>query len=136
MAKKLIHSVIAVLIVINIVLLISIFGPQLKQIKRQIEESDALPVGSFVPTFHDYYFDYVHVNSFQLGDWLIEAYQEVKRLVDENGMKIKDIPTGNIEYVRYYVGDNPGEVLIDLMEEEEHAHLEIETLHQEGGVFD
>lgn len=125
MRKYIIYYVIAIMLVINLVLLISVFGPQLKWIKRQIDESNALSVGAFVPTYHDYYFDYVLVDRFQEGDWLIEAFQEVKRLVDENGKKIKDLPTGNIEYMRYYIGRDIGGVLIDLMEEE-HIHLEDE----------
>lgn len=125
MRKYIIYYVIAIMLVINLVLLISVFGPQLKWIKRQIDESNALSVGAFVPTYHDYYFDYVLVDRFKEGDWLIEAFQEVKRLVDENGKKIKDLPTGNIEYMRYYIGRDIGGVLIDLMEEE-HIHLEDE----------
>lgn len=129
MRKYFIYFVISILVVINIVLLINVFGPQLNQIKRQIDESNALPVGSFVPTYHDYYYDYVLVERFQEGEWVVEAFQEVKRLVDENGMKIKDLPTGKIEYMRYYIGSDIGGVLIDLMEEDEHYHLEEEHDH-------
>ncbi len=122
MVKERIFYVILLVASINLILFVMIFTPHLRQIQSQIEQGVAIPAGVFVPTFNDYYYDFVLVDSHSEGQWQIDTYQEVKRLVDKNGHKIKDIPTGNVEYMRYFIGDDPDSILFDLFGEEEASH--------------
>lgn len=122
MVKGKMFYLVLVIAAVNLALLVMVFAPQLQQVKHQIEESEAIPAGVFIPTFHDYYYEYILVGSDVEGEWQVDTYQEVKRIVDENGHKIKDIPTGNIEYMRYFKGDDPDTIIFDILDEEEEDH--------------
>lgn len=115
-------GVIVLVVVVNILLIFVVFQPQLQRIQEQIVQREAIPAGVFVPTFHDYYYEYVLADRIVEGEWQIERYVEVKRIVDENGVKIKDIPTGGTQYVRYFIGEDIDGVLFDLMEEHDTLH--------------
>lgn len=122
MVKGRMLYVILLFAIINLLLLLMVLMPQIKQVHRQVEQGGAIPAGVFVPTFNDYYYDFALIGSHTEGEWQVDTYEEVKRLVDANGHKIKDVPTGNFEYMRYFIGDDPDDVLFDLFEEEDHDH--------------
>ncbi len=128
--KKIYYVIIAIGI-INVLLLIAVFSPQLAKIKQQIKQDEVVPAGIFIPTFHDYYYDYVLTDSTTEGEWRIDTYEEVKRLVDENGHKITDIPTGRYEYMRYFTGDDADAIIFEIMDEEGEPHD-----HEEGDDHD
>lgn len=121
--KKITYSIVAIGI-INSLLMISVFSPQFSKIQQHIQQEEVVPTGAFTPTFHDYYYEYVLQDSMTEGEWRIDTYAEVKRIIDENGHKITDIPTGRLEYMRYFIGDDVDAVIFELMEEEEHEHTE------------
>lgn len=125
MWKQKVFVLVVILAMINTALLAMILIPQVKQVKQQIEQLEAVETGGFTPTFHDYYYEYVLIDSHFEGQWQIDTYKEVKRLVDENGLKIRDVDTGNFEYMRYFKGADTDAIILDLMEDDEnHLHGE------------
>lgn len=91
-------------LVINLFLLYQIFAPQIDRVRSQVENADAIETFVTNPLYHDYYFDYLFVESKIQGNWRIDVYKEVQTLLDSNGHKLKEVETGNYEYMRYWIG--------------------------------
>ncbi|CCQ97314.1 hypothetical protein CULT_60098 [[Clostridium] ultunense Esp] len=102
MMKKRIPFFLALAVLSNAYLIFLILKPAWEQIRHQVEESGALFATVSEPLYHDYYFDYRYEGVREEEDWNVEVYREVKVLLDENGKKIAEIPTGKMEYIRIY----------------------------------
>lgn len=86
----------------NLYLLFLIFQPIIDETRRQVEESSAVLTAVDEPLYHDYYFDYRYEGTKEEKEWNVEVYKEVKVLLDQNGVKMAEVPTGRWEYLRVY----------------------------------
>lgn len=121
MFKERMAYFVGIIVIFNILLLFLILQPYLIRINEQIKRGGVIEAGVNTPLYHDYYYDYILVESKKEGDWQVDTYKEIKRLLDENGQKIKDVETGNVEYMRYWLGD-PETAIMQFIDEDDHEH--------------
>ncbi|GAB7388933.1 hypothetical protein BSNK01_27710 [Bacillaceae bacterium] len=105
----LVPSLLFLTVVTNAFLFLQLIAPpghyDLGNVSKQNESSVlALEADRFAP-FMPYTLEWELVDSEIHGPYRVETYREVKTVLNEKGEPVKTIPTGQYQYLRYWIGN-------------------------------